>query len=375
MPLSKPLGHALVVANILCTLLVVSVHYASGDRSDIVEEFFRNGLARVSSPFFALIAGFFVYREVNDLAGYVEGLKKRARSLLLPYLLVTVSIAAFLWLREAVARGRPAHPGFGEALLGSIVDPASVQLWFLRDVIFMVLLSHFIRARVFWVDAAVVLVLGVGWMADFQPMPLLGSYHLISIDVLFFFLLGGLLSGRPQAIESVSRMPLPLLVGVTGVWAALIAWRIAIDPHFDRWYVRAYTAESLFLYKSAILVGLMALIGWAGRIRSEAFKKLRAYTFFVYLFHLQPVQAVAYHAVGRFLDKRLYFYVLFPTALLLTLALAVLLSRFMPSAFALLTGGRGARRGDTRTGEGTVAAAAVGAVSAAVSSRPPVTNA
>jgi surface polysaccharide O-acyltransferase-like enzyme len=344
--LSKPLAHGLLIANIVCTILVVSVHYASGERSDFIEEIFRNGFARVASPFFALIAGFFLYRELSHFDAYVDNVRKRARSILLPYAIATVGIASFLLVREIAARGMPANLDVPGTLLGSIIDPASVQLWFLRDVIIMAVLSYFLRTRIFWVDAAVVAVLGVFWMLDFQPMPLLGRYYLVSIDVLFFFLLGGLLSSHPRPLEAIVKLPAAPLALVTALWAGLVFTRAVIDPTFDRWYVRAFTPESLFLYKSAILVGLVPLIGWSSRVRSERFKGLKKYTFFIYLFHLEPIQFVLYHGVGRFIDKGLYFYVLFPLAFLAALASAMLLSRFLPSVYAVISGGRGGRRGE-----------------------------
>ena len=151
MEISKKLSGSLMVANVIATILVIAIHYNSKGKIDIstgisinylIQDFITNGLARVAVPFFALISGFFLYPKLVEISGFKGVLSNKKSTLLLPYIFASVLIYVSATAIQFVLNPeQPRDLSVLNVLFEMLVKPASTQLWFLRDLILLTLIS------------------------------------------------------------------------------------------------------------------------------------------------------------------------------------------------------------------------------------------
>jgi len=343
--MTKEVSKTLMVANLFCTVLVIAIHYGSQAAIDTsnglnfnyyLQELITNGLARIAVPFFALISGFFFFRKLQGDTCYRTLLREKAKTLLLPYLVASLAIfISFGFLKLVFAGGFTYFNSLQAFLLHVTVEPVSVQFWYLRDLLILFLTTPVLIALGRTIQWGALLLSFTFWLCNIQPMPIVGEWYLINSEVLFFFLLGGILFS-PKLIEQL--ITLAQHKNVIIAWVTLLAIRILLDPTLNVWYDNDFTVLSLLLYKASILVGMVAILGLSKLfIESRFLIELSGLTFFVYLFHLKPLSTVL---VGLTPDKEHSFYLLFPIATVVTFVLAYMMSRLAIPLFRFLTGGR-----------------------------------
>lgn len=344
---------ALTVANLFAILLVIGIHYRSAKTSDgsssnwdfLFQEFLLNGVARAAVPLFALLSGFFLAGNVGSIGGYRQVLAKKLRTLFVPYLLasalILVGVAVTSMLRGQVDNR---YGSLYAVLRTLIARPASIQFWFLRDLVILTVLSPLLlNWRAPLLTIAGCLMVGTLWLFNIQPLPVVAEWYLINIETALFFMLGGVLYRHRTRLAALAEPSASSRLLILGSWLALIAIRISIDPTLDVWYVEKYSLASLLLYKMAICLGVVSLIQLsypAGDYVSLVY--LSGHAFFVFLFHYEPLSALV-TAVSP------SFYLAFPLATVLAFMLAELMSRLVAPGYLLLCGGRSPSKSMTRS--------------------------
>lgn len=351
MKISPKLSRTFQVANLLAMVLVIVIHYnAKGEIADksvgnlnyLVQEYLANGVARVAVPLFALAAGFFFFLNYVDIASYGRNLKKRLRTLFVPYLVVSSLMTVGFLAARAFARGHYDLKPL-DAIAEIIVRPRSAQFWFLRDLMVLTLISPAIffltRAlREFWVVA-----LGLAWLLEMQVLPKISATYFINIETLFFFTLGCYFVTRIGLLERIAGLKTSWFAAAAAAWLGLLAVRVYLDPTMDLWYVRRFTLASLLLYKTAILMGLVVLIRLAS---SQPFNNRRViftsgYTFFAFLFHYFPLYFVVVRISALIVPRQYAFYLDVPLAAILVFVAAFICERHLNPFYRLVTGDRG----------------------------------
>src|SRR4030042_3750007 len=176
MGISSVVSRSLRVAYLFAIVLIIAIHYNSriatpdapvDQGNHLVQEFITNGIARVAVPLYAFSAGFFFFLSYRDVFPYLKNLKKRTRTLLVPYLVVSAAMSiALLILRVLVKRNCDLHL---LDLLGEILfHPRAAQLWFLRDLLLLVIIAPGIRFLAKALRGTFVLVLFGFWLFDLQ---------------------------------------------------------------------------------------------------------------------------------------------------------------------------------------------------------------
>lgn len=318
-------------------------------------------LASVAVPFFFLVAGYFFFykQKTFDKHSYVLKLKGRMRTLFIPYLLwsliyllpvVLVKLLAFfikgkplsnLWLFfeekgwwhvfwDCEVWGWENLNWLGEPSL--MTAPGNVPLWFLRDLMVLVLLSPV----VYWL------------MKHLKGFALLGLFLCyisgvwinvpgLTLISVFFFSLGAYLSlhdynfiqiarkfYRVALISSLSLFP--LMVMFDGQ-----QWGFRLSPFF---IVSALT----------VILGLVSFLVEKGKVRVVAF--LSKSSFFIYLLHtiniLWTMKAFFESLIpdGNFLLMSLRYFAISLSTVGCCLILYWFLQRFAPRFLLLLTGNR-----------------------------------
>lgn len=321
-----------------------SVGYAT------VEFLFADALPRIVVMMFFAVSGFLLFTG-HDGSGATHARKigSRLRSLLVPYVVwsaLSMGVYALLqalpwtsgWFTNPARRivGRP----LPDLLLVFAFDPIAYQLWFLRDLLILALLSPLLHPLLSRAGAFTVAALGVAHAFNLQvPSPVAGV-PLLTGDGYFYFALGGWFALRRLPLAAPGRWAIPAALLVLAV-AVLRAWGHA-SGRFDH-------PE---MAKAVHLAGVPALwIGydrWLRWLERPALQGVADLAFFVFVAH-EPLMTMLRKPVVRILGAgdvahALELLATLGGTILLVLALGAWLRSRLPRLYAFLCGGRGAPR-------------------------------
>lgn len=333
---------------------------AASDRSDayaLLERLCTDALPRVVVMMFFAVSGFLLlWGHDGSWATHRRKLWSRTKSLLGPYLLWSLlGILAYLLLQSLPWTASWFDPESRRWLIGKpwsqlamvfLFEPIPYQLWFLRDLWLMVMVSPLLMALLqrfgLWVIVALLVphVLDVG-----IPGPG-GEHRLLTGDAYFWFAVG--------CWCAVRQVPLVWNGKHAGWWAAVIlvvgSGRALGLAHGDT-PIDAPLAESpdLWWFKLMHLIGVPGLWicydRWLLWLERPVFLRISSYAFFVFAAH-EPLMTMLRKPLVRYLGPgdamhALAFFLTLSGTLVLVLGVGVLLRRYVPTLFALLCGGRG----------------------------------
>lgn len=338
-----------MIANLIATILIIAIHYRSigqlpadkiGNWNYLFQEFTSNGIARIAVPFFSLISGFFLTAETGGITQYINMLSKKARTLLLPYLLTSLVIFMSVTVLKWATHHKLYHVDLKSFVISVVFHPLSGQLWFLRDLIILTVISPILLNHEKIHCKIIILIICVLWFVDYQPSPVIAGWYLLNIETLFFFSLGGWLYQNNTLLDKIIKAKMLYKILAFMIWFMLIALRVKIDPNLDVWYVKKYTLLSLTLYKISIFIGIFSLIQCSHLLhRSSSLIYFSGFTFFAYLFHNVPLSYFKL-LTNNFIKEEYSFYLNFPLALIFVFMAAYLTLKISPQWLAVITGGR-----------------------------------
>lgn len=314
-------------------------------------------LPSVGVPLFFLMSGYLFFRSGLTADAYKSKLKKRARTLLVPYLLwntiaflyvalrflpcfdslhsKTINIDWSIWRIVACYwNGRLSPFADPDAIIEPQhwMSPIDPPMWYVRDLMIMMLLAplfYFLIKKAGWYA---VVFFGVAWYI-IHPYPLGHICYLLAAA--FFFSWGACYAVR--GIDFVASMRS----------FRLAPWLFVPLAVVDM--VTKDQAYSLYIHNIAIVLGIFTAVSLTatllerGRLRVNKF--LADASFFLFALHM-----IFIADVGKVITKlmfvdspwfmtALYFCVPIIT-ITICLSLYWLLRRYAPSLCALLTGGR-----------------------------------
>ena len=319
-------------------------------------------LARIGVPLFFIISGFlFFYRKDFSAEVYKQKLKSRAMTLLVPFILWNV--IAIIWQLKCFLPGissfyRPVevqlsfmrivntflcNTGNSGILVGpesteppSGIYPIDVPLWYVRDLMVMVIFSPVIYWLLKKVGIWFVVVVGIVWY--FSPLMIpKGSYIGMLVTALFFFSWGAFFSiTKGNLVVSFRKLR----------YAPFVYIVIAIIDTLTKGM-----EFNGYIHKVGILFGVVsAVVIVSSLLKSEKIKinsTLANSSFFIFALHGMFISDV-----GKFAFTMLHIPENNPYAMLalyfsvpifsvfVCLGLYVQLKRHMPKVCNLLTGGR-----------------------------------
>ena len=311
--------------------------------------FFSEVLPHVAVPLFMLFSGFLLFcKQKFDLRRYGQILKKRVWTLLIPYLIWSTA-CFFVAVSQNMVSCTFLHwlQGLWDTCLWQpgasfCIDmpgyPMSMPLWFIRDLMVLVVLSYPIGKMLEWSRGWVLLLIAVWWFPGHE------KFYGFGADSLFYFSVGAWLAMRRiDFVSLVGKVKVPSYV------LALLMTGVEFCLTYTN-YVHTHTLTFVWIPFNVFVLCLMAAtLNIGATIVEKAMHAklitLASCSFFLFAAHivfLQPIMEGLYGVVSpaseaaniAFYIGFHLFYILLLTALYFTLA------RLLPRTMSLLTGGR-----------------------------------
>lgn len=303
--------------------------------------------ARIAVPAFFFFSGFlFFYKtETFDCNTYFQKLKKRSRTLLVPYLFWNLVVILLYFFIQTFFSSYTS----GKALLikeytwlnwlkvfwdGNNIDgdmPINYPLWFVRDLMVVMVMSPIVHFCVKRLKVIFVTALGLLWLS--------GTWFSIpgfSIAALFFFSFGAYFSIEKRSFLGLMNKLFPYSLGIY----IIIAIFDLLTRQYD-WHA--------YVHNIGILVGLSAVVSLVaygiGKQRLHTNPFLANSSFFIYVYHSTPLYYLTKLSVMVLKPQTdagfIIMYLAFPLiTILVGLGIYRVLTKYFPKFTAIITGGR-----------------------------------
>ena len=324
---------------------VISFRYGAYDTIRIL---FSEGLCRVAVPIFFLISGylFFVRLEEWDKDVWFEKIKKRGKTLLVPYFLwnlIAICFSLLVLYLKFVLKGGDAPDivawysrigglrAFWDSGTGGL--PINYPLWFIRDLMVFVVLTPLVFQYVKKTGVFGLIILYLAYFFNFWV-----KIPGLSAEGLFFFTLGAYFATHGIDFSALFRKH---WIAATVIACPLvIAMVLTYGDYNDLW---GYAHRLFTLFGAASTIGIVALLFEKPCIKN--YPLLSNSSFLVYAAHGTMVLPTMQFIIGKLLPcNQIGLIIRYFTAPLITIAILVLcyyfLSKWIPKTMSVLTGGR-----------------------------------
>lgn len=311
---------------------------------DSIHLIFREVIARVAVPLFFMFSGYFFFYKSVDFCflDYKMKLRKRIRTLLIPYLFWNLTLIMYYLLGRGLGLGSQYGVGFDfvdwlkpfwndySTPNGSAIAsfPISYQLWYLRDLMVTVLLSPIIYLLIKKFRIYFIVSLATLYITNYFPL-ITG----LNITALFFFSLGGYCSLYEKNFAEILK-PYTLLLGFGFL---ILSVPIIINQSVS-WGI---------LRRIGLLFGMAFTVSLSARYLASNNNNVNSFlsdsSFFIFAYHVVALVVISdvvdFSYNTDFLCTIMYF-VYSGGLVVLGLILYYLLKRYFPKFTTLITGGR-----------------------------------
>lgn len=136
-----------------------------------------NIIAKVAVPCFFFISGYlFFVNQKFTFKIYVDKIKRRLHSLFIPYILWNIIAMAYLYLTQNIIK---------EPFYTNFTDPVNFPLWFLRDLIIIVILTPIIYGLIKYLKIVGLIMMTILYIGEIIP-----TIWFCYFSSIFFFYLG-----------------------------------------------------------------------------------------------------------------------------------------------------------------------------------------
>lgn len=314
---------------------------------DILRILFSDGLCRVAVPIYFLFSGylFFVRLEVWDRDIWFEKIKKRVKTLLVPYFiwnLIAICFSLLILYLNSILKGGddPDIVAFYNSIGGlwafwdtGTGSPYNYPLWFIRDLLVFVLLTPLVFQYVKKTGILGSIILYLAYVFN-----LWGMIPGLSEEGLCFFSLGAYFALYGIDFSSLFRKH--------WITAAIIACPLVIamvltDGDYD--VLWGYARRLFTLFGSVSTIGLVALLFEKQRIKN--YPLLSNSSFFIFAAHGTIVLPFMQSIVGKLLPgNQIGLIIGYFTAPFITIVVLVIcyyyFSKWIPKTMSVINGGR-----------------------------------
>lgn len=330
-----------------------NVKFSSGDINFhnecnlFIQKFFSEGITRIAVPMFFCISGYLFFlnfsgTRIDFCIKYI----KRAKSLLLPYLFWSIWGLSFYFCLQLFPQSKAfftkeliVNYSFQKILDTIFINPIPYQLWFMRDLIVLVIFSPFI----YWITKHFriipVLLLFIIWLVFFKF-----SFVIFSDESVLFFCLGAYFAVYKSEYLSKPLSQKCYLI-FTIIWILIVLFKtVLISQNSDQ------TVLLWLLHKISIIIGLLATWSLYDIYNdkkdnpNKAILNLSYLSFFIYAFHeptLTIIKKGLFFIAGASEITSVAIYFLAPiVTIIISVLLGGLIKKRIPRFYELITGGR-----------------------------------
>lgn len=354
--MEKSLSDKIKIISFLLIILVVFLHsYNLVDPFDtsktvynksklwFLQNFISYGITRIAVPLFFILSGFLFFLNFKEGKGvFFIKIKKRVKTLFIPFLFWSFFGLAFYFILQNIpftarffTKELIVNFSTQKLLMTIFITTIPYQLWFIRDLMVLVLISPLIYycLKHFW--KLMLLLFFVLWLFvtnDFQN----------SIEAALFFFTGSLISLYKQHLLEINYEKQTKYFFC--LWFVLMLLKITLQ-YFDKDQMIC-----TLIFKLSILIGIICLWGIYDTFlkNHQQFKnnilKVSSYTFFIFAAHepiLTVLKKVLFIILGKGYFNHLEVYFLAPfSTIFICLLLGVFFKTKLKIIYEIITGGR-----------------------------------
>lgn len=300
-----------------------------------VQRFIDYGLCNLTNSLFFVLSGFLFFKNISSPTQCLPKIKKRIRSLLVPYVIWNCSFVVF-YLMLSTLPGLGAYTSIDvlakftslkDGLYYLFVTPASTPLWFLRDLMVYVAFSPLIYMCIEKLRWGFALLL-------FLVSPL------FPVSGILEFVLGGTIAICSNLEILDKRLNNKIVATCIVIYLVNAVASIYYEYQRPIYIGNIITLTSII----AIWEGYNYLA--KGRILTESkfWKPIVGYSFFIYLSHIPALNIIKKIPIVIFGTSEINIIVWYLLSPLVFVAIAIpvakSMQRFVPSLYSLLVGGR-----------------------------------
>lgn len=312
---------------------------------NIVNILISQRIARIAVPLFFFISGYLFFNKGSfSKSAYLDKLKKRSKTILLPYVIWNIFVIIMTWAIQV----------FGSGLLSGdhklIVDwsaydwllsfwdysegyPICFQFWFLRDLMVVMLMSLLIFYGIKYLKKWWVIILGLLWITVILPE---GKIPGFTISSFFFFSFGAYYGiNKINFVHIMKPLMLWSIVSYTIICAVSIVFR--------------NTEWAGYLSNINIVIGIVAVITLTSHFIHKGKWHVNPFlsesSFFIYAFHAVLLNFIVKFSVKQILPTTdaeiILIYLIAPiVTIFICLGIYYVLKRYLPTFTSIITGGR-----------------------------------
>lgn len=338
--MTKYLSSKLTVLYTVLIIMVVYIHsyYLEAEQYSSfslgIQKFIGGGICRIANCLFFCLSGYLFARNIDNNMEVWAKLKKRWHTLFPPYILWNIIFVLWYVVLAIVPGVSRFNNGSGmleryqtlpiySILYDLFVRPAAFQLWFLRDLLVILLFTPFLC----WITKKQWLVASI-----------LAICSTIVYPCLIYFWGGIIIAMKKIDIENYPRPQLVIVLGV------IIFLGYALFLSFgneDNKYI-GVIVNIIGIYTLWSVYDIIA----SGRCLADMglWKYICGYSFFIYCFHepaFNIVKKLPLVLCGASEPVLIFFYLINPWIMVaFAVIIAKLLQRMTPRIYRILTGGR-----------------------------------
>jgi len=313
--------------------------------NSFLQNFISDGIAKIASPLFFAISGYLFFLNIKEgkPVEFLGKYKKRFRTLVIPYLLWSIFGLVLYFVLQSIPTFKPFFTrelirdySFSQVLTRIFLQPIPYQLWFIRDLTVLVLISPLVYWLLKSFRYLIVLFFLILWFINF-------NYVVFDNRSILFFTFGAYFS--VNGIDPHNFKLNYQHIYITICWIALVFCKTAL-AHIGC----ANNTIILILQRASILLGILAIWFLYDNllknidISSTRIYNLFQYTFFIYAFH-EPIITIVkkslYFILGTTELSSFLIYLLAPTiTLFFSIIVASYLKNISPALYKIITGKR-----------------------------------
>ncbi|WP_024769149.1 acyltransferase family protein [Aquimarina macrocephali] len=312
-----------------------------------IEYLFAIEMTRAFIGIFFFISGFlFFYNHDLKVKTFIAKLKKRCKTLVLPYVIWCVFwffvIYAIQYIPEVSQffKERIHDMPISKQIWLALVEPLNYPFWFIRELIFYVFLTPLVYLGIKYLRVFFLLILGGLIFIDPPSILSINNINLFQFYGLFVFSCGAY--AAIHGFKLISRFKTPVYVLI------LLSWIICLVLNFNirEWYAESFWLTIVFKRITMVVgfITIWCLYDLLDRKYNFTNKSIYEFRFFIFATHGLAITYFTKIYVKLIGENDLALIALFFITPLITTIICFgmgrLIQKFTPKVYRLITGSR-----------------------------------